>query len=443
MWKKIILFTVLLSVLFFGEIALTFSEKGTSYLVDSEEVAFSLKLENAYSDYQATRMIDAYVSDFIRQWRVTGASVAVTFNEELTYAKGFGFANAEAGEEMKPGHLFRIASVSKLITAAAVMKLYEDGQLDLDEKVFGPGGILGTDLFPEYADKRYEDIEVQHLLNHTAGWSRRSGDPMFNSLYIARKLKIEPPAEADHIITYALSKKLYYTPGTKYSYSNLGYAVLGRIIEVKTGVNYEDYVMMNVLKPVGIHDMHLGKNFRHEKFPNEVTYYTTGKSRTSYAVDGSGEIVPNQYGGNNIELLGPAGGWLASAPELIKLITALDGFPGQPDILSEETIDLMVNRNMAGMGLYGWRGNDGNGTWWRTGYLDGSTAVVVRQYNHVNWVILLNTSTYKKSRIQRYLSSTMFGAVNSVDLWPDLNLFMVDQSWPDPINELPENNPNL
>lgn len=440
---KYVIFAGLFLVLFFGEIALTFSEKGNPYLTDSEEVAFSLKLENKYSDYMATSMIDEYVNDFMRKWKIQGASVAISYEEELTYAKGFGYANAEAGEEMKPGHLFRIASVSKLITAIAIMKLYEKGSLKLDEKVFGPDGILGTDLFPEYADRRYEEIEVQHLLNHTAGWSRRSGDPMFNSLYIARKLDVDPPAKTDHVIQYALSKKLYYTPGNKYSYSNFGYAVLGRIIEEKSGVPYEDYVMMNILKPVGIHDMHIGHSFLHEKFPNEVKYYSAGRDRTSYSVDGSGKIVPNQYGGNNIELLGAAGGWLASAPELIKLITAVDGFPEQPDILKEETIDLMVNRNLAGYGLYGWRGNDGNGTWWRTGYLDGSTAVVVRQNNKINWVILLNTSTYKKSRIQRYLSSTMFGAVNSVDLWPDLNLFMVDVSWPGPITDLPEKNPNL
>jgi len=443
MIKKALILVVLLILTFFGEIALTFSDKGNAYLMDAEEVAFSLKLENRYSDYLATSMIDRYVDDFMKKWRIEGASIAVTFEEELTYAKGFGYADREQGVEMKPGHLFRIASVSKLITGVAIMKLYEDGLLDLDEKVFGPDGVLGNELFSEYTDPRYEQITVKHLLNHTSGWSRRSGDPMFNSLYISRKLKVEPPASVDHVIQYALSRKLYYKPGSKYSYSNLGYAILGRIIEEKSGETYEDYVMMNVLKPVGIHDMHLGRSFLHEKFPNEVKYYSASKTRKSYSINGSGELVPNQYGGNNIELLGAAGGWLASAPELIKLITALDGFPEQPDILNAETLDLMVDKDIAGPGLFGWRGNDGNGTWWRTGYFDGSTAVVVRQYNHINWVILLNTSTYKKSRIQRYLSSTMFGAVNSIDRWPDLNLFLVDIELPDPISELPETNPKL
>ena len=153
--------------------------------------------------------------------------------------------------------------------------------------------------------------------------------------------------------------------------------------------------------------------------------------------------MPAQYGGNNIELLGAAGGWVASAPELCKLLTTIDGFDGQQDILKKETLEMMVDPDLAGKGLFGWRGQDHYGTWWRTGYISGSTALMVRQNNGVNWVILMNTSTFKESRIQRYTSSMMFKAVNRVDLWPYLNLFLVDQEYPDPITEIPESNPLL
>ncbi len=443
MFRQVLILTGLVLISFFGEIALTFSDKGYPFLIEDEEVAFSLKLENDFSNSLETDIIDKSIDSFLKKWKINGASVAVTNHEELIYAKGFGYANKENKEDVKPGHLFRIASVSKLITAVAVMKLYEEGMLSLDEKVFGPDGILSTDIFPEYKDKRIEKIEVQHLLNHTSGWSRRNGDPMFNSLYIARKMNIDPPAKVDHIVEYAISRKLYYEPGTRYSYSNLGYAILGRIIEEKTGVPYEDYVMMNVLKPIGIHDMHLGKSYLHEKYANEVKYYGTGKTKRAYSIDGSGEYVPVYYGGNNIELLGAAGGWVASAPELIKFLTAIDGFSRQPDILSKETLIMMTDPNTAGKGLYGWRGNDSRGTWWRTGYFYGSTALMVRQKDGLNWVILLNTSTYKQSRIHRYVSGMMFGAVNRVKDWPQQDLFMVDQYSPEPINEIPANNPKL
>ena len=435
--------SVLILIFFFGEIALTFSDKGNSFIIDDEEVAFSLQLENEYSNFKQTEVIDLYVEDFLKKWQIQGASVAITKDEELVYAKGFGYADKEKKEEVKPGHLFRIASVSKLITATAIMKLYEQGLLDLDEKVFGPEGILDTTMYSSYRDSRVEDITVKHLMNHTGGWSRRYVDPMFNSLYIARKMKIPPPARMDDIIEYTLSRKLNYEPGTRYSYSNLGYAILGKVIEEKSGIPYEDFVTINILKPAGIHDMHIGKSFEYERYPNEVNHYNTGKLVKTYSINGSGKMVPAYYGGNNIELLGPAGGWIASAPELVKLITALDGYKLQQDILQTETLDMMIDPNQAGNGLFGWRGADRYGTWWRTGYFNGSSALVVRQQDGVNWVILTNTSTYKQSRIHRYTSSMMFRAVQQVELWPYLNLFMVDQTFPEPISDIPLSNPLL
>lgn len=441
--KKSAFIMGLILLFFFGEIALTFSDKEDSFLIEDQEVAFSLKLENQFSDFDVTKNIDNEVKSFLNAWKIKGASVAITKDEELVYAKGFGFANEQADEQVKPGHLFRIASVSKLLTAVSIMKLAEEGMLSLEDYVFGPQGILDTSIYKNYVDPRYEEIRVIHLLNHTGGWSKRTVDPMFNSLSIARKMNIDPPADLDHVIEFTLGKRLYYTPGNRYSYSNIGYGILGKIIEVKSGMPYEDYVILNILKPAGIHDMHIGGSFHHDRYPNEVNYYSTTKSLMTYAIDGSGELVPMYYGGNNIELLGPAGGWVASAPELAKLLTVLDGFDGQKDILNKESVEFMTNPESAGGGLLGWRGADSHGTWWRTGYLNGSTALVVRQENKVNWVILLNTSTYKQSRIQRYVSSMMFRAINSVELWPYLNLFLVDESFPDPISEIPESNPLL
>ncbi|MEX0981799.1 MAG: serine hydrolase domain-containing protein [Bacteroidales bacterium] len=443
MLRRFLILAGLVIVFFFGEIALTFSDKGSSFIVDDNEVAFSLKIENHYSDYQSTEVIDNNVESFMDRWKIHGVSVAVTKDEELVYAKGFGFADTERKEAVKPGHLFRIASVSKLLTAAAVMKLYEEQQLDLNKIVFGPYGILDTSYYSGYKDKRYEEITVKHLLNHSAGWSGIAGDPMFNSLNIAKNMKIDPPANVDHIITYCLSRKLHFKPGTRYSYSNVGYAILGKIIEVASGMPYEDYVILKILKPAGIHDMHIGKSFHDERFPNEVTYYHSGSTIKTHSFDGSGEMVPLHYGGNNIELLAAAGGWVASAPELAKLLTVLDGYNIQQDILKKETVNLMVNPDFAGYGLFGWRGIDHTGTWWRTGYLSGSTALVVRQKNGLNWVVLLNTSTYRQSRIQRYASAMMFNAVGGVELWPYLNLFLVDQQFSNPISEITTPNPLL
>lgn len=441
--RKILFFLSLLILFFFGEIALTFSDKGYPSILNDEEVPFSLLLDNHYSDFDGTGNIDKQVNSFIRKWKIQGASLAVTKGEKLVYAKGFGIANEETGEVVKPGHLFRIASVSKLFTAVAIMKLHEDGLLDLDETVFGETGILKDSSFSFYRDKRIEDITIRHLLNHTAGWSRYSGDPVFSSLYIARKMDVEAPAQFDDILTYTLSKRLNYKPGTRYSYSNFGYAILGEIIELKSGMAYQDYVVMNIFKPLDIHDMHIGKSYYHEKYPNEVRYHSSAGAMTTYDMDGSGKRVPIYYGGNNMELLGPAGGWVASAPELIKFLTAIDGFDNQPDIISKESISQMTDPSFAGKGLFGWRGTDKYGTWWRTGYLTGSSALMVRQKDGVNWVVMMNTSTQKHSRIHRYVSGLMFGAVNRVREWPEIDLFSMETDAPNPIAEIPATNPKL
>lgn len=441
--KKIFIFITLFGFFFFGEIALTFSDKGYPSLLKDEEVPFSLLLDNTYSDFEGTENIDMQVEAFIKRWKIEGASLAITKDERLVYAKGFGTANSETGEEVKPGHLFRIASVSKLITAVAIMKLFEEGYLGLDDPVFGQKGILNDSVFMFYQDPRVEQITVRHLLNHTAGWSRYAGDPLFNPLYIARKMGVPAPASLDHILQYTLNRKLNYNPGSRYSYSNLGYAILGKIIERESGMPYQDYVVMNLLKPLGIHDMHIGKSYYHEKYPNEVRYHSSAGELTIRAMDGSGETVPIYYGGNDMELLGPAGGWVASAPELAKFMTAIDGFEDQPDILSPETISNMTNPGFAGKGLFGWRGSDKYGTWWRTGYLSGSSALIVRQNDGINWVIMTNTSTYKESRIHRYVSGLMFGSVGAVEEWPHLDLFTMEENHPGPISDIPATNPKL
>jgi len=441
--KKSIVFLALASFFYFGEIAMTFSDKGYPSLLNDEEVPFSLLLDNQYSDFEGTESVDREIESFIKRWKIQGASLAVTKNERLVYAKGFGVANSETGEEVKPGHLFRIASVSKLITATAVMKLYEEGLLGLDEKVFGESGILNDSLYLLYRDPRIGDITVRHLLNHTAGWSRYSGDPILSPLYISRKMHVPAPASFENVLQYTLSRRLNYRPGTRYSYSNMGYAILGAVIEEKSGMPYQDYVVMNLLKPLDIHDMHIGKSYYHEKYPNEVRYHSSAGKITTYSMDGSGELVPIYYGGNNMELLGPAGGWVASAPELIKFMTAIDGFDEQPDILRPETIDSMTDPDMAGKGLFGWRGSDRYGTWWRTGYLTGSSALMVRQNDGINWVVMTNTSTYKHSNIHRYTSGMMFGAINRVKQWPVFDLFTMEEASPEPITEIPASNPKL
>jgi CubicO group peptidase (beta-lactamase class C family) len=423
-YKKILI-AVFFIILFFGEIAITFSFKGESgrNTPMNDITPLSYKLTNELSADPSMRPVDSIISDFLARNKIKGASVAITKDSKLVYAKGFGWADEKKGISVEPKNIFRIASVSKLITAVTIMKIAEEGRININDHVFGREGILNDSIYLNYKDKRIEKITVLHLLNHTPGWNNKKEDPLFESEAIARKMNVKPPADIETIIQYYLQQDLSYDPGSKYCYSNFGYAVLGKVIEKVTGMDYEDYVQFAILHPLGIYDMHIGKSSMEERPENEVCYYVLGRDSRFYSVDGSGEPGSKVYSGNNMELLSAAGGWVASAPELIKFIVAIDGFPEKPDILSDESIETMTKTNRRTKKLIGWRGADGYGTWWRTGTLTGTSALIIRTKNGINWVVLMNTTTKGRSRIHNEMSKTMFNAVKSVKQWPEYDLF--------------------
>ncbi len=102
---------------------------------------------------------------------------------------------------MTPQHRFRIASVSKLITAAAIMQMAEQGKLKLTDKVFGASGILSDSLYLNAKDKRVYQMEIRHLLQHTGGWKNAfRADPMFIPLEVAACMRTKPPIDLDLII---------------------------------------------------------------------------------------------------------------------------------------------------------------------------------------------------------------------------------------------------
>jgi len=431
-FKYISVQVLLILVLFFWDIGSIFSDrKGTHPAQSGEPASISQKIHNDMSSFEETERMDKIIASFLKRYKIKGASIAVTKDGRLVYAKGFGYANQENDEKVEPGHLFRIASISKLVTAVAIMHLVEEGKVDLNSKVFGPEGILNEDEFLAYKDRRIENITIKHLLQHQAGWSKYYGDPVFMPHVVARKMKVSLPVKSDDVIAYALTRKLSYSPGTRYSYSNLGYVVLGKIIENVTGMVYDDYVKLSLLNPLGIWDMQIGRGYFHEKAANEVKYYQIAGGKEVLAYD-SYNYTSRVYGGNDIALLGAAGGWIASPAEVLKLTVAIDGFNSSPDILMPETIEKMTRSGRSKRNnMIGWKGADGSGTWWRTGTLSGSSALMVRQNNGINWIIVMNTTTVKKSKIHRESSRTMFRAVNTVQRWPEFDLF--DQPIPAPL----------
>ncbi len=379
-------------------------------------------INNKDSELEMTRKFDRLIEKFIQKWELKGVSFALMKDDRLIYSKGYGYADLEKGIPMDVMHVFRIASVSKLITAVGIMKLQEEGKLKLSDCVFGPKGILNDSIFSEIKDKRSCKITIEHLLRHQGGYTLAYGDPMFNPLLIAKKMNVQPPADLNTMIRYVLSRRLQYTPGTSSAYSNIGYGILSRVIEKASGMDYETYIRKHILLPAGCFDMHLGKNLYEEKLPNEVKYYEVTNAEQIPACDGSGEMVFRSNGGNNIEELYGAGGWVASPSELLRFLATIDNNPSIPDILNPESIEYMTSHVNHGLPI-GWIGTTKRGDWMRSGTLAGTSALMKRQKDGYSWVFLSNTSSWKGSRFPNYINRAISQAMVTVKEWPERDLF--------------------
>ena len=371
---------------------------------------------------------DRVITDLMKRWGIPGGAIAVVKDGRLVLARGYGYSDLDAKTSVAADALFRIASVSKPVTAAAVLKLAEQGKLDLDAKAFA----LLPGLTPpagSTVDPRLGDITIRQLLSHLGGWDRSvSYDPMFRATQIADALGTPRPASVESVIRYMRGQPLDFTPGDRYAYSNFGYAVLGRIIEQVSGQSYGAYVTDAVLRPAGVTRMRLGRSLLADRAPGEVRYYDGGGTTSS--VFASGGAVPWPYGGFNIEAMDAHGGWIASAVDLARFITAVDGLPTRPDVLRPETIQTMIARPPRAWDASalhygaGWLVRPQQGNWWHDGSLPGTSALIVRTGTGLAWAVLFNArSMVSGSTFEQEVDPAVWQAVAQVATWPSHDLF--------------------
>ncbi len=315
--------------------------------------------------------IDNTIQAFMVRNNVPGVSLAITRDEQLVYVKTYGFADRENRSLLAPEHRFRIASISKPITAIAILKLVEEKKLSLNSKVFGPKGILKNKYGRLPYKEGITEITVHQLLQHiSGGWANDRTDPMFT----------DPARSIDELISFTLDTySLQHPPGTHYAYSNFGYCVLGRVIETITGENYESYVRRTVLAPAGVTGMHIGGNTLEERKHNEVKYY------------GQHNENPYQY---NIARMDAHGGWIASATDLVKIMSHVDGSNGVKDILTPESIRTMLTAPaVSPRYACGWS-IDSVGNFQHGGSLPGTRTELRHRVNGYAYAILLNTRAW-------------------------------------------------
>lgn len=379
-------------------------------------------LTNSVSDTSLLRGLDYEVERYMNKWELKGTSLAVVKNDSLVYAKGYGAF--DYGVPMEAGNIFRLASISKLVTATGIMVLAERDSLHLEDNVFGPGGILENEPYTEVIkNPLYNKITVEHVLRHEAGFTTYSGDPMFSTLILKRSNRLDSDLDADMISRLYLRRRLGFEPGTSNSYSNYGYLLLSMIIEKVTGQDYETWIRENVLEPAGCFDFHIAYNYYEEKYPNETRYFLHDTTLVEDFHD-NGKMVERCYGGSDIRTLSGAGAWVASTPELARFVSSIDGREEVPDIISSESVARMtkfVGKDNYGIG---WNDISEDGIWTRTGTLAETTAIIRYYPDGECWIFVSNTGTWRGARLSRYTSKFLdeCRALYSASL-PSRNLF--------------------
>lgn len=390
-------------------------EKPRIYLNDT--------LSNKMSQIEDLEGLDKKVRTYMQQWHIKGASLAIMRNDSLLYAKGYGWAEEAKGIKMEPSHILRMASVSKLITAAGIMVLQDRDSLSIKDTVFGPTGILNDTLFNSVIkDRNYRKITVEHLLRHQGGFYR---DPLFSSRDVMNQMQLDCPPVKEDFYRLVLGRQLRFMPGEWQKYSNFGYLLLSEIIEKVSGKPYEQFIREDVLYPAGCFDMHIGGSYYSDKRENEVRYYThEGDGKFVEEYTGSGRMVERCYGGNNIPLLSGAGAWCGSPAEIARLVASIDGKPEVKDIISPEAVAQMTEYFDKDTFSLGWNDTAPEKGWSRTGTLSGTAALVKYFPDGECWIMITNTSTWRGPGQARY-TDALFKQCRELysDKLPARNLF--------------------
>lgn len=328
--------------------------------------------------------LDRVIESIREEFNFAGVSVAVVRDDRLVYSNAYGYSDRENSIPAETTNLFRIASVSKLITAVTVFRLIEEKVITLDDRVFGDNSILNSDFGTpgQYVDQ----ITVRHLLEYGSGFIDGGTGT----------------TQADRIRS-RVTADLNDPPGTFYSYKNIDYLILGRIIEkVTDSVSYEKYVQDNILSLCGINSMAIGGN---ERKPDEVKYYTPQGTLpiTSLAMNDS------------------SGGWIATATDLAKLLVRINRNQVKPDILSSTYstyTPTQAARSVSNIPPFAYN------QWFYFGDMAGTRAVMRKIDERTGYVVLINTSIIGDNNFRYYgRLSLIEDALTSIRRWSPYDLF--------------------
>jgi D-alanyl-D-alanine carboxypeptidase len=305
------------------------------------------------------------------------ASVAVLVDGQLVHQAAFGERVAGTGEPTDVTDRFRIASISKTITAIVIMQMVERGELALDQPV---GQMLIDHLGVTPSDPDAPNLTVRQLLSHTSGF------PKYQSVFFG-----------NGAISYAdaarigMSGPVSPAPGS-YTYSNMNFVALSVLIEAITGEAYERVVTDRLLAPLGFTDMRMTSTF--DLGPDEVSHNP-------------------RAGRNYMEVLGGAGAWNATPTEVATIYNSID--PATPGwkAMSPDTMALMRQptpttepNSTYGLGIFNYPGD----AWGHTGTIERAHSMVLVQPDGVTWAISVSGETPSSTGQLRYIMRAALSA---------------------------------
>jgi CubicO group peptidase (beta-lactamase class C family) len=357
---------------------------------------------------------DEIIPIFMKERYVPGLSVALTYDDRLIYASGFGYADKEHDRQVENTDRFRLASVSKSITAISIMHLVQEGVISLSDRVFGHNGILGFTYGTKVFSPWELEITVQHLLEHTTGFvnedmcGEKDCDPTYLPEYLA--------LDQWHLVSAVLDQyDPSHQPGTFASYSNFAYFVAGRVVEAASGVKpYEKFVKDEILTKLGIEDMEIAMDDRRD---DEVVYYDPKEPEHPYNF--------------HVNRRDSVGAWIATPVSLVKILTAVDGLYGRPDILNATTRHQMFDESPVKGSAYakGWTvrhvGDAVSEAFKDGGYWGTNAYVNINFLNKTSFAIIVNQEIPYKGSFKggHDLKTLMDNLTFGIEEWPDWDLF--------------------
>ncbi len=346
--------------------------------------------------------IDSILLTWLGENDFKAATVAVMKDRRLVYKKGYGWQNSDCTQAISPDAVMRIASNTKPVTARAIQQLIEDRMIRASDRAYQYLDIPDR-RSGEVHDERIYDITIQHILDHRSGLIGNAP----GTGQLGRMLGLGRPATMAETIDYTCTRSLLFNPGSSSQYSNLGYQILGYIIEVVSGQTYEEYIHEHIAQPLGITSFQVARSGMGNALPNEIWYAGDRLVFPEIDVDYSLGRVPEPYA-IDMETRPGAGSLVSSAEDFCRFLKSYfhNGQP-KPDRL--------------------------NGIVWTytffgslPGTLSATRDMIEPDGSSISYVVLVNERIDGKDNLLSDLVSDLDAFLLNVSSWPDIDLFLVE-----------------